>query len=824
MELLSPAGTPEALDAAIASGADAVYLGLKSFNARLRSANFAYSQFEAAVKVLHSQNRKVYVTVNTVFEERETDRMYQLLKYLASVGPDALIVQDYGVVEMARRYFPSLKLHASTQMNIASARGAHFLSKYGVSRIVLARELSFDEVKAIRGNTNAEMEVFVHGALCVSVSSLCLFSSYLGGKSANRGMCTQACRRFYRTSPDEPSESGYFFSPRDLQLIDRVPLLHEAGINALKIEGRMKSAEYVGTVTRAYRLVIDACVSGGEGAIKDAIAEAEAILHGDYARRKTRYHFDMENKEGEASPSLRSTPSATPSAGDNPRNTPESRAAPIGPEGALFGLDVLGDNGGSPFGGPAAASLARGVLGGGGGSPFGGMEASYLDSKENGGTGIRLGTIKKKRGNGNETAVFIPIHGSSRASGYDSAVKNAAQVMAGDSLRFHRADDSKRATHKAAFVEREKNGAWVSVPEGFDAGDIVYLIQRKAASRRYPPLLPKNLNPFRKAPGRDKAPEIDLEAEGKKARKEIKTGKKNAALFPAGLYAAVENVADLYIAQSVKTQGVILPFKEKNVQAFLGDRASHSGGQIPYRPDQVVISMPPFFPESQTETAEKGIRRLVERGYTRFIVNNLGQIAMLKKVNAALVAGPFLYTFNRYGAAFLRNAGLSFFVSPYENARQNLERVFGGKPGPGSPPDRNETARIKAGRASVFLTIYIRPKLFQIPGNLHGVYDFGAFFDKESGAFRLVDDGSPRTAMSYVVPETPFSITDKIPFLKAAGWTRFILDFTPQPLKKTHYKSVMKAAQQGRVIPCARFNWKDGFYQAEALYGSVPVL
>jgi putative protease len=304
MELLSPAGTPEALDAAIASGADAVYLGLKSFNARLRSANFAYSQFEAAVKVLHSQGRKVYVTVNTVFEERETDRMYQLLKYLASVGPDALIVQDYGVVEMARRCFPSLKLHASTQMNVASARGANFLSKHGVSRVVLARELSLDALKAIRGNTNAELEVFVHGALCVSVSGLCLFSSFLGGKSANRGMCTQACRRLYRTSdsPDEPSidgkgsgnESGYFFSPRDLQLIDRVPLLSEAGINALKIEGRMKSAEYVGTVTRAYRLVIDACASGGDAVIADAVAEAEAILHGDYARRKTHYHFDKE--------------------------------------------------------------------------------------------------------------------------------------------------------------------------------------------------------------------------------------------------------------------------------------------------------------------------------------------------------------------------------------------------------------------------------------------------------------------------------------------------------------------------------------------------
>jgi putative protease len=753
VELLSPAGTPEALDAAIACGADAVYLGLKTFNARLRSVNFAYSQLEAAVKTLHKQNRRVYVTVNTVFEERETDRMYQLLKYLASVGPDALIVQDYGVIEMVRRHFPSLKLHASTQMNIASARGAHLLSKHGVSRVVLARELSFDELTSIRGNTNTELEVFVHGALCVSVSGLCLFSSFLGGKSANRGMCTQACRRLYRTSEasDDPrlkSESGYFFSPRDLQLIDRVPLLYEAGINALKIEGRMKSAEYVGTVTRAYRLVIDACASGGETAIEDAVAKAEDILRGDYARRKTRFHFDRETME----------------------------TAPITPSSPLPPSPV-----------PPRAT------------------ADYLDPKEDGGTGIRLGVIKKTRGSGDETAVFIPLRASAAEGGVAALT---AGVAAGDSLRFHRADDSRRETRKVMFTEREKSGVWVSAPGGFEAGDVVYLIQRKTASRRYPPLLPKNLDSFRKLPGRDNAPETELNA----------PGKKDLALFSEGLYAAVENIADLYIAQSVKTEAVILPFKKKNVRALLGIQAVPAGRRtaLPYRPGEIIISMPPFFPESQAQAAEKDILRLVESGYTRFIANNIGQIAPLKKAASVIVAGPYLYAFNRYAAAFLQNAGLSFFVSPLEISRQNLERVFGGKSG--TETERRETARIKAQRAQVFLTIYARPKLFQIPGSLCDVYDSGPFFDKEGGAFRLIDDddnGGPRSGMSYVVPETPFSITDKIPFLKTAGWNRFILDFTPAPLKKLHYKTVMKAAAQNSVIPCARFNWKDGFYQAE---------
>jgi putative protease len=288
MELLAPAGSPEALDAAIGEGADAVYLGLKDFNARLRSANFTYAQFESALRSLRRMGKKVYVTVNTVFEQREADRMYQFLKYLAGQGPDALIVQDFGVAAMAKAEFPALRLHASTQMNIASARGANALSRHGVSRVVLARELSCDELKNIKNETNLELEVFVHGALCISVSGLCLFSSFLGGKSANRGMCTQACRRLYHRAE---GENGYYFSPNDLQLLERVPDLAAAGVSALKIEGRMKSASYVGAVVSAYRLVVDAVKNGDEDEIKRSIEQGQEILRNDFARPKTQYFF-----------------------------------------------------------------------------------------------------------------------------------------------------------------------------------------------------------------------------------------------------------------------------------------------------------------------------------------------------------------------------------------------------------------------------------------------------------------------------------------------------------------------------------------------------
>ncbi|MDR2510705.1 MAG: U32 family peptidase, partial [Spirochaetaceae bacterium] len=245
-ELLAPAGSPEALSAAISEGADAVYLGLKDFNARLRGHNFAYAQFEAAVRAIHSRGKKIYAALNTVWTEREADRLYQLATYIRETGADGVIVQDMGTLRMITSCVGGLAIHASTQMNIASSGGCNALGKHSVSRVVLARELGINEIRQIRKNTNVELEVFVHGALCVSASGLCLFSSYLGGKSANRGMCTQACRRIYY---EGGTEGKYYFSPHDLELIRKMPELAGAGINSFKIEGRMKSAEYTGTVT-----------------------------------------------------------------------------------------------------------------------------------------------------------------------------------------------------------------------------------------------------------------------------------------------------------------------------------------------------------------------------------------------------------------------------------------------------------------------------------------------------------------------------------------------------------------------------------------------
>ena len=292
-ELLAPAGNVEALDAAIGEGADAVYVGLKSFNARLRSSNFAWNQFEAAVQSVHRQGKKIYVTVNTISEESETERLYRFLAYLDRIHPDGIIVQDFGVIRMCQEFFPNLELHASTQMNVESTAGANLLYKQGIKRVVLARELGLEEIKKIKAESKAELEIFVHGALCVSESGLCLFSSYLGGKSANRGTCTQACRRLYTAVTPGVEQTGYYFSPCDLQLLDYVPDLMTLGVDSFKIEGRMKSAEYVGAVTAAYRYVMDHWESDKKG----VLAEGKRILSTDFARAKTDYWYGFSSEE-----------------------------------------------------------------------------------------------------------------------------------------------------------------------------------------------------------------------------------------------------------------------------------------------------------------------------------------------------------------------------------------------------------------------------------------------------------------------------------------------------------------------------------------------
>lgn len=267
-EILAPAGSVEALKAAIFNGADAVYLGGKLFNARQYASNFDDKELEKAIILAHRHQVKVYVTVNILLHNEELETALHYLKFLYNIGADGIIVQDLGLLYLAKEAVPNLKLHGSTQMTIHNLEGARFFADKGLERIVLARELSFEDIAAIRRGCDLELEVFVHGALCICYSGQCLMSSMIGGRSGNRGRCAQPCRLPYRLEEagGKPVKApgDYLLSPKDLNTIDLLPDLLASGVHSLKFEGRMKRPEYVATVIRIYRQALERCLEDPE--------------------------------------------------------------------------------------------------------------------------------------------------------------------------------------------------------------------------------------------------------------------------------------------------------------------------------------------------------------------------------------------------------------------------------------------------------------------------------------------------------------------------------------------------------------------------------
>ncbi|MEO8799720.1 MAG: peptidase U32 family protein, partial [Polyangiaceae bacterium] len=266
-EILAPAGDRAAMEAAVRGGADAVYFGLSAFNARARATNFDPAALEETLAYLHANGVKGYVTLNTLVFDDELPRLEATVRACADAAVDAVIVQDLGVAALVHAIAPSLPLHASTQMTCTDAASVELARSVGATRVILARELSLADIAAIRAQTDVELEVFVHGALCIAYSGQCLTSEAIGGRSANRGACAQACRLPYELVVDgvlhDLGERAYLLSPEDLEASRVVPELVKLGVSSLKIEGRLKGPAYVAATARLYRTAVDAAVGDG---------------------------------------------------------------------------------------------------------------------------------------------------------------------------------------------------------------------------------------------------------------------------------------------------------------------------------------------------------------------------------------------------------------------------------------------------------------------------------------------------------------------------------------------------------------------------------
>ena len=289
MELLAPVGSKESFITAIRAGADAIYIGVPGFNARISASSISLYDLQVLTKHAHEKEVKVFLALNTLIKHEEISDVVKSIAAINRLSPDAVIIQDLGVAGIIRKYFPDMQLHASTQLAVHNRMGVDILAQQGFKRAILARELSFAELKIIANASPIPIEVFCHGALCFCLSGMCLFSSFIGGLSGNRGMCTQPCRRRWQNGKN----GGYIFSPRDLELAEHIGKLKSIGIASLKIEGRMRSSEYVYRTVKAYRLLIDA----PEKDFSQALKEARVILSGDAARKKTTCLFSGRDNE-----------------------------------------------------------------------------------------------------------------------------------------------------------------------------------------------------------------------------------------------------------------------------------------------------------------------------------------------------------------------------------------------------------------------------------------------------------------------------------------------------------------------------------------------
>jgi len=295
-ELLAPAGTINVFEGAIEAGADAVYIGAPALNARALSKDFTMAEIAAMIQFAHKRDVRLYLAANSLLKENEIPQALETLAMLEALQPDGLIIQDLGVYHLCKKYFPRLRLHASTLLGAHNSLAVQQFENMGFKRVVLARELTIKEISSIAKKSNVELEVFIHGALCFSYSGLCMFSSYLGGKSGLRGRCVQPCRRRYKWK-QKGDKPGYFFSMNDLSGIDLIHKLQKAGVSSFKIEGRLRSTHYVSSVVKAYRMVIDTDIKD-----KDTLAHARELLNNAMGRKISQGYFSTAQSKELISP------------------------------------------------------------------------------------------------------------------------------------------------------------------------------------------------------------------------------------------------------------------------------------------------------------------------------------------------------------------------------------------------------------------------------------------------------------------------------------------------------------------------------------------
>ncbi|MEJ2199667.1 MAG: U32 family peptidase [Desulfuromonadaceae bacterium] len=782
-ELLAPCGSLEAFFAAMQAGADAVYVGLKEFSARAKAKNFSLAELERMTAYAHQHGRKLYVTLNTLVKERELPELINVLASLEAIGVDALIIQDLAVWRLARRHFPGLELHASTQLTIHNRAGVRMLEKMGFSRAVLARELSLAEIGEIRSRTKMELEHFIHGALCFSFSGQCYFSSFLGGKSGNRGRCAQPCRRRYRYRQHD----GYYFSTNDLSAIDLLPQLSEAGVISFKIEGRMKSAEYVSNVVSAYRIVLDAPPAKRTEAAK----EAKNLLKASFGRPPTK--------------------------GFLPGGVPTDIAIPSikGATGRLLGEVAV-------VRGQAISFKTRDRL-------HVGDRLRIQPKSDQSGTAftvktLLLGRNPVKRVNADSyVTVPSPFQGTFQVGdGVFKVSSEQAFTLSGAACR--RKLDAIRQEPVPVDLELSVTPDHIRISGGCDRArmeghyplesypadnnalslDLLRGVFQKTAETPFvlnnlattplPAVVipPKRLKEIRREFYR--ALQQELEGQRERTRRQHRQSALDD-LLPAHpsvnssekcLSVAIRDLRDAQVLNDPSVDRLIVPLTMANAQESgrLGKRGID-------RSREVVWDLPFILFDPQWPAYRQAIRTLLERGFSTFRLNNLGHFALFEGLDGVqLVTGYRLFALNSQAILAWQELGAAEATLYLEDDRDNLAELL----------QRPLQIPLSA-------TVYASVPLITSRIPIKGVRGDTPVLSDRGDAYRVSKSGD----LTIITSATDFSLLGRLGELQRRGCQRYLVELAHLGPFSPKGKEVMDALKKDRPLPnTSTFNFDSG--------------
>ncbi len=766
------------------SGADAVYCGAKEFSARAKAKNFTIAELEKMTAYARSRGVKLHVTINSLVKEEELPRAAALLADLEAIQVDAVILQDLAVWRLARQFFPGLNLHASTQMTIHNSAGVRMLEKMGFSRAVLARELCLEEIAQIRSQTSLELEHFVHGALCFSFSGQCYFSSFLGGKSGNRGRCAQPCRRLYRAQ----KQQGYYFSTNDLSAIDLLPELEKAGICSFKIEGRMKSAEYVANVVSAYRKLLDTPVSGR----KDALKEAKELLKNSFGRLPTRGFLPGREPTDIASPSIKGSTGrflgeiASVRGGDISFKTRDTLYV-----GDRLRVQPKTDRSGQGFTVKQLRQGKKSIKRASAGN-FVSVPTSFGDRFKTGDAVFKVSS--------EQAFTMSEVSCRRKLEAFDILPEDLSLhvEMEGEALKIRGENASASLTKNFAvktFSAESQPLNPAALHRVFSKTGIKGWNLRSLETGDLPSVVipPSRLNEIR----RDFFQEFfKIWQFGRETRKKQSLEQALGALLPPGrqpageaepqVTLAISHFRDIHILSHSGIGRILLPLTGENFNAALLAAKSLSG-----REHRIVWNIPFILLGDKWEQCRKMIVVLAAKGFKNFQVNNLGHFPLFEDCpGARLNSGYRLFSLNSQALLSWKELGVQEAMLYVEDDRENLRDVLS-----------RETGLLSS------LILYASIPLITSRIAIRKLRPGEAVHSDTGDAFRTRKE----SGLTVISSDTDYSLLGKERELQKLGCRSFVIDLSHTGPFSPKGKSVLMTFRKGGVVSnTSVFNYELG--------------